>query len=114
MIVLATFLAASVLYGIVTMFLSGWLKNSVAVMAILAGCMIFTMMIDIPYGFRTASQIYDLLPTTLLVHWQLWDDRLVPVLGTYLTNFQAAWGIYLITGTALILIGARIYGKAAR
>lgn len=114
MIVLATFLAASVLYGIVTMFLSGWLKNSVAVMAILAGSMIFTMMIDIPYGFRTASQIYDLLPTTLLVHWQLWDDRLVSVFGTYLTNFQTAWGIYLITGTALILIGARIYRKAAR
>lgn len=114
MIVFATFLAASALYSIVTMFLSGWLKNSVAVMAILAGSMIFTMMIDIPYGFRTASQIYDLLPTTLLVHWQLWDDRLVSVFGTYLTNFQTAWGIYLITGTALILIGARIYRKAAR
>lgn len=107
----ATFLAVSVLYSIVTMFLSEWLKNSVAVMAILAGSMIFTMMIDVPYGFRTASQIYDLLPTTLLVHWQLWDDRLVPAFGTYLTNFQTAWGIYLVIGAVLVLFGAKIYNK---
>lgn len=111
MIILVTFLAVSVLYSIVTMFLSEWLKNSVAVMAILAGSMIFTMMIDIPYGLRTASHIYDLLPTTLLVHWQLWDDRLVPVLGTYLTNFQTAWGIYLVIGAVLVLFGAKIYNK---
>lgn len=110
-ILFATFLAVSVLYSIVTMFLSEWLKNSVAVMAILAGGMIFTMMIDIPYGLRTASQIYDLLPTTLLVHWQLWDDRLVPVLGAYLTNFQAAWVIYLVIGAVLVLFGAKIYNK---
>ena len=111
LILFATFLAVSVLYSIVTMFLSEWLKNSVAVMALLAGCMIFTMMIDIPYGYRMASQLYDLLPTTLLIEWQLWDDRLVSVFGTYLTNFQAAWGIYLAVGVILVSAGSRIYGK---
>lgn len=111
LILFATFLAVSVLYSIVTMFLSEWLKNSVAVMALLAGCMIFTMMIDIPYGYRMASQLYDLLPTTLLIEWQLWDDRLVSVFGTYLTNFQAAWGIYLAIGVILVSAGSRIYGK---
>ena len=80
-------------------------------MALLAGCMIFTMMIDIPYGYRMASQLYDLLPTTLLIEWQLWDDRLVSVFGTYLTNFQAAWGIYLAVGVILVSAGSRIYGK---
>lgn len=111
LILFAMFLTVGALYSIVTMFLSEWLKNSVAVMAILTGGMIFTMMIDIPYGFRTASQLYDLLPTTLLVEWQLWDDRLVPILGLYLTNFQAAWGIYLIAGGLLAKVGERIYGR---
>ncbi len=104
-------LVVSVLYSIVIMFLSELLKNNVAVMAIPIGIMILTMMIDIPYQFRVLSQIYDLLPTNLLVTWELWDDRLVSLVGKYLTNFQIASIIYLVIAALLFFAGKRIYQK---
>lgn len=104
-----TLLMVSILYSIVIMFLSEWLKNSVAVMAIPVGIMIFTMMIDIPDQFRVLSQIYDFLPTNLLLVWELWDDRLVSLFGKYLTNFQIAPIIYLIIAVLLFFTGKRIY-----
>lgn len=111
LILLAALLIISVLYSIVIMVLSEVLKNSVAVMAIPVGIMILTMMIDIPYQFRTASQIYDLLPTNLLAVWELWDDRLVSLFGKYLTNFQIAPITYLVIIILLIFVGKRIYQK---
>ena len=106
-----TLLVVSVLYSIVIMFLSELLKNNVAVMAIPVGIMILTMMIDIPYQFRVFSQIYDLLPTNLLVVWELWDDRLVSLFGKYLSNFQIAPMIYLVIAALLFFAGKRIYQK---
>ena len=82
------FVLISVLYSVGIMFLSIIFKNSIAVMAIPVGIMFLTMLIDIPYQFRIASQIYDLLPTNLLVKWELWDDRLVSILEKCFTNLR--------------------------
>lgn len=101
----------SVLYSVGILFLSEVMKNSIAVMAVPVGVMIITMMLDVPYQFRIPSQIYDLLPTNLLVKWGLWDDRLVPVFGKYLRNFQIAPVIYLFAALMLFLIGKRIYQR---
>ncbi len=114
LILFGLFLTVSMLYSIVTMFLSEWLKRSAAVMAILTGFMLLTMMFDIPYSYRIASQAYDLLPTTLLVEWQFWDDRLFSVFGTYLTNFQIAWTAYFMIGILLAWMGKRLYVRISR
>lgn len=106
-----TLLIVSVLNSIVIMFLSELLKNSVAVMAVPVGVMILTMMIDIPYQFRIFSQIYDLLPTNLLMIWELWDDRLTPLFGEYLTNFQTAPIIYFMLAILLFYVGKRMYQR---
>lgn len=111
LILFFTLLVVSVLNSIVIMFLSELLKNSVVVMAIPVGIMLLTMMIDIPYQFRIFSQIYDLLPTNLLMVWELWDDRLVPLFGEYLTNFQIAPIIYFVIAILLFIAGKRIYQK---
>lgn len=111
LVLLFVLLIISVLYSVAIVILSEILKNSVAVMAILVGIMILTMMIDIPYQFRIASQIYDLLPTNLLTVWELWDDRLVSVFGKYLTNFQIAPILYLIIIIVLFFVGKRVYLK---
>lgn len=104
-------LVVSVLYSAVIMVLSEMLKNSVAVMAFPVGLMILTMISDIPYQFRAASQIYDLLPTNLLIKWELWDDRLVSVCGKYLTNVQLAPAVYVLAAAVLFLIGRRMYRR---
>lgn len=111
LILFFTLLMVSVLNSIVIMFLSELLKNSVVVMAIPVGIMILTMMIDIPYHYIIFSQIYDLLPTNLLMVWELWDDRLVPLFGGYLTNFQIAPIIYFVIAILLFIAGKRIYQK---
>lgn len=111
LVLLFVLLIISVLYSVAIVILSEILKNSVAVMAIPVGIMILTMMIDIPYQFRIASQIYDLLLTNLLTVWELWDDRLVSVLGKYLTNFQIAPILYLIIIIVLFFVGKRVYLK---
>lgn len=101
----------AVLYSVGIMLLSIVLKNSVAVMAVPVGIMILTMLVDIPYQFRVASQIYDLLPTNLLVKWELWDDRLVSIAGKFFTNFEIAPLIYILAIILLFLLGKRKYQK---
>lgn len=110
-ILLFLLLLVSVVYSAGILFLSELLKNSVAVMAVPVGIMVLTMMVDIPYQFRTASQLYDLLPTNLLVKWELWDDRLVSVFGNYLTNFQIIPWVYLMAVVLVFAAGKRVYQK---
>ena len=105
------FIIVSILYSIATMFLSECLKNSAGVMGVLAGGMVFTMLVDIPYWLRIPSQLYDLLPTTLLIKWQLWDDRLLSVLGKHLTNYQSAAIAYTVMSVLLAAAGGKLYQK---
>lgn len=111
LVLFLTFIIISLLYGSMVMFLSETVKNSVAVMAIPVGIMFLTMMVDIPYQFRLASQVYDLLPTNLLVKWALWDDRLFSVLGQYFTNYQIAPMVYFIAAFLLVIIGKTFYQR---
>lgn len=104
-------LAISAMYSIVILFLSEWLKKGVSVMAILVGIMTFTLFIDIPFQLRTLSQVYDLLPTNLLMPWGLWDDRLFSVFGGYLTQFEAAPVMYALLSAVLLFLGRRIWQK---
>lgn len=111
LILFFSLIAISVVYGCVIMLLSAILKSNVAVMAVPVGIMILTMMVDVPYQFRLASQVYDLLPTNLLNTTELWDDRLICIFGKYFTNFQIAPFLYLIFAVLLILIGMFVYQK---
>ena len=111
LVLFISLIAISVLYGGTVMLLSEVLKSSVAVMAIPIGITLLTMMVDVPYPFRLASQIYDLLPTNLLVKWELWDDRLICILGKYFINYQIAPIVYLLLAFFIIAIGKIIYQK---
>lgn len=111
LILFGLLLLISILYSVAIMVLSEIIKNGAVVMAIPVGIMILTMMIDIPYQWRIPSQMYDLLPTKLLINFQLWDDRLVSLFGRYLRNFQVAPLMYAITIIILFWIGKRNYQK---
>lgn len=104
-------LLISVMYSMTVMFLSEWLKKSAGVMAVPFGIMIFTLFIDIPYSYGTVSKVYELLPMNLLMTWELWDDRLLSVLGKYMTLFQVAPMVYILVSALLLLIGKRIWKR---
>ena len=103
------YMIAAVFCSAVALFLSEALRNSTAVMGILTGGMIVTMLVEIPAQYRLLSQIYGLLPTVLLRAWQLWDNRLVKIFGVFFTNFQIASILYLMLGAVLVFLGNRIY-----
>lgn len=103
------YLIAAVLYSVFAMFLSEALKNSIAVMGIMTGGLLLTLMVQVPYHYMIPSRIYALLPSVLLQVWQLWDNRLVSVFGAHFANFQAAPVIYLIISAGLVFWGSRIY-----
>lgn len=103
------YLTAAILYSAFVMFLSEALKNSIAVMGIMTGGLLLTLMVQVPYHDVLPSRIYALLPSVLLQVWQLWDNRLVSVFGMHFANFQAAPVIYLIISAGLVFWGSRIY-----
>lgn len=103
------YLTAAILYSAFVMFLSEALKNSIAVMGIMTGGLLLTLMVQVPYHDVLPSRIYALLPSVLLQVWQLWDNRLVSVFGMHFANFQAAPVIYLIISAGLVFWGSRMY-----
>ena len=111
LVLLVNLIVISMVYGSLIMLLSAILKSNVAVMAIPVGIMILTMMVDIPYQFRLASQVYDLLPTNILNKTELWDDRLICIWGKYFTNFQIAPFLYVVFAVLLVIIGMVIYQR---
>lgn len=111
LVLLVNLIVISMVYGSLIMLLSAILKSNVAVMAIPVGIMILTMMVDIPYQFRLASQVYDLLPTNILNKTELWDDRLICIWGKYFTNFQIAPFLYVVFAVLLVIIGMAIYQR---
>ena len=111
LVLLVNLIVISMVYGSLIMLLSAILKSNVAVMAIPVGIMILTMMVDIPYQFRLASQVYDLLPTNILNKTELWDDRLICIWGKYFTNFQIAPFLYVVFAVLLAIIGMVIYQR---
>lgn len=110
-IVSVVYMAASVFCSVIAMFLSEAMKNSVAVMGVMTGSLIFTMLVTLPYRFRVISQLYELLPSVLLNVWHMWDDRLVNIFGEHFTNFQIAPILYMAVSIVLIFWGNRIYRK---
>lgn len=105
----AVYLVAAVLYSIIAMFLSEAMKNSVAVMGLMVGCLIATMIFSVPERFRVLSQLYDLIPTVLAGVWNLTDYRLVKLCGTYLTNYQTALLLYAAISAVLVFWIRHLY-----
>ena len=103
------YLVVAVLYSIITMFLSEALRNSVAVMGIIFGGMLFSLLFNIPAEFRVPSQIYELLPTLSFGLWEFTDFRLVKILGQYFSNLQIAPILYMACSVILFFFGKKLY-----
>ena len=99
------YLVAAFLYATLTMFFSQVFKNSIASMGIMIAFMLIEMCLSVPANLRVLAQIFDLLPSNVLAIWSLFDCKLVPWFGGYLTNLQFAPIAYATLTVALVLIG---------
>lgn len=108
-IMIVLYLVVAVLYSVLTMFLSEALRNSVAVMGILFGGMIFTLCY-VPYtDYRIFNQAYELLPTMIFGIWKFVDLQMVKICGVYFKNLQIAPILYMICSVLLVLGGRKKY-----
>ncbi len=88
---------------------AGICSSLLLVMGILIEMLLLNMVISIPYQFRAAGQIFELLPTGTPRIWQLLDFRLVKVFDMYFTNFQIVPVIYGLLSMVLVFGGNYIY-----
>ncbi len=99
----------ALLWGIVTMVLSECLKKGTAVMAVLFGFIVFSMLLNVPDEYRIAAQIWDATPLQLISYWGVFTNRLFPLLGHYFTSWQAVPVVYLLLSALAARAGKRRY-----
>lgn len=106
-------LITSVFFSVLIMLISEVSRTSIAGASIGTAMIIATMMFSsLPDEYRVPAQIWDCLPTNILSVWNLFNERLFPVFGTFLPAYQAVPVIYLIVGIILVLGGKAVYKRA--
>lgn len=87
---------AAILFAAISMALSEFLRNGIAVMGLMVGFYLATQFIYIPKTYRVISQFMTMLPTDLINLFTLNDHRLVNVAGHYHTMFSIAPLAYIL------------------
>ncbi len=100
-----------VLFSILIMVLSEALRNGIAALGTASGLLIMGMVVHIPQQYRILSQIWDWLPWSFLSVTNIFDTRLLAVLGKYFTAWQAVPVIYLSMSIAVSLAGKFVYRR---
>ena len=103
---------AALLYSAIILCCSELFRNStVAVVAVIGVLVLLPMLVMVPYEYRVLGQIFDLNPINVVAIWGVWEYRLVPIPGGYLTMQQAAPILYALLIGLFVLIGRRAYLK---
>ncbi len=105
--------AAVLLWAIIVMVMSEFLKNGIATLAISMVFIIAGGMISFPASMRVAGQIWDWLPTNYPAIWNMFDERTLPVAGKCLISWKVVPIIYLLIGAVLFFIGKRKYERVS-
>ncbi|MCR4679750.1 MAG: ABC transporter permease subunit [Lachnospiraceae bacterium] len=104
---------AVLLWAIIVMVMSEFLKNGIATLAISMVFIIAGGMISFPVSMRVAGQIWDWLPTNYPAIWNMFDERTLPIAGKCLISWKVVPIIYLLVGTALFFMGKRKYERVS-
>ncbi len=102
-------LLAGMLESALACFLSERLGSNVAVMAVMVGLMLLTQFAVIPREWRGLSQLWELMPTSVLNRYKFEDGRTVALFGEYLTCFQCAAFVYPAVTALFVWLGKRRY-----
>lgn len=111
LICLWTLCTGIVLSVVFTMVLSEKCKSGVGTMAVVVGILILAGFLYIPEQYRIISQLWNMIPSNMTAVWNIFDVRLVSVLGNYYTMWQIVPFIWLFLSALLVMYGKRIYGK---
>lgn len=108
-ILLGLLLIVALFHTVLAMLLSEYFCSSTIPLAILAGIVMLSMFVNVPYEYRLLSQLWNMIPVNLVAIWGIFSDRLYPFFGTFLTAWQAAPCIYLLLGAGGAVLCFRRY-----
>ncbi|MDO5444636.1 MAG: ABC transporter permease subunit [Eubacteriales bacterium] len=98
------------LLSIFAMCLSQICRNSVAVISVMMGLWLISMLTP-PYSWRLVSQACGYLPVTFLGSWTFSDYRMVSIFGHLFTIFEAAPVLYVFLSLLLGLLTGVSYRR---
>lgn len=104
-------LATSVMFAVLILFLSELTHNSTASLSIGTVLIIVGMAVSIPSQYRILAQIWQWLPFSHLVIWNIFSYYTLPLFGHYFTAWQAVPVIYVIAGCGVAAAGKAVYGR---
>ena len=97
LILLGISIAAAIMLGCASLYLTEHFRSSIPAMGVLIGFLLISSFLNIPGQLRVLSQIWSYCPAKLIsVAGGLIDHRLVPFFGTYLASYQVGLFIYLV------------------
>lgn len=106
-------LIVMLMYSMITLILSEWLKNGVAVMGVMMGSF-FVLRVAAasisPYQFRYLSQILCMEPSVMINNIGI-EYRLVHIGGKYFMSHQIVPVFYIIVCMVVFFAGKRVYLK---
>lgn len=102
---------AAAVTGAFVMVLSEALRSRAGAMAVAFGLFLAGQVIAIPDGYRALSQIWDSLPMNFVNTWNVFNHRLIPLFGGYLTSWQLVPVCYLLAAALLALAGKWVYNR---
>lgn len=100
--------------GIWIMFLSACFSRSIVPMALIFIRIMLGMFLNIPERLRISSQIWDWLPINYLFASNIYDTRLFPFFGHYLTSWQILPVLYAVLGILIAVAGRSVYKRGRR
>ena len=102
---------ASILFASISMALSAFLRNEIAVMGVMFGVYLALSFFYIPNSYRTLSQVTAMVPKTLISFLSLVDNRLINIFGTFFTMYSFAPIVYVLASLVLCFVTYLFYRR---
>jgi ABC-type transport system involved in multi-copper enzyme maturation permease subunit len=102
-------MVTAMLTSVLVMFLSELLHSGIAALSVTTAMIVASALVQVPPQYRLLGQLWDYLPTSFLAMWNVFDHRLISLLGIHFTSYEIVPLIYIVLGIILSLLGNRLY-----
>ncbi len=101
----------AVLTSVLVMFLSELLHSGIAALSITTAMIVASALVQVPPQYRLLGQLWDYLPTSFLAMWNVFDHRLISLLGIHFTSYEIVPVIYIAAAVGLSVLGKTLYTR---
>ena len=102
-------IVTAMLTSVLVMFLSELLHSGIAALSVTTAMIVASALVQVPPQYRLLGQLWDYLPTSFLAMWNVFDHRLISLLGTHFTSYQIVPVTYIVAAVLLSVLGKKLY-----